>query len=244
MRQYACLYLYELWKGQILYWFITDPILCWRFLSYQSISVLVVHEISCTGLNVAQTYLVNPEPWSRIVYPKPCLGPSSYLPHLKLLFSSFFFLKTTYEKTCSRFKSDNNTFPLGFQSGTAFSLGAFTEKEDEMRSQAFQVGAKLGCSASESVALVDCLREQDALALVAASIEVWFFILFFFIIIKCFLNQACLISQLNYSSSPYWDNFLPLIQIEDNYRDKPVSALPSHSESDNKKKVQDHYMNR
>ncbi|XP_071789077.1 cholinesterase-like [Asterias amurensis] len=60
------------------------------------------------------------------------------------------------------------------QSGTAFSLGAFTEKEDEMRSQAFQVGAKLGCSASESAALVDCLREQDALALVAASIETAF----------------------------------------------------------------------
>ena len=41
-----------------------------------------------------------------------------------------------------------------------------------MKSQAFQVGAKLGCSASESAALVDCLREQDALALVAASTEV------------------------------------------------------------------------
>ncbi|XP_071788164.1 cholinesterase-like [Asterias amurensis] len=60
------------------------------------------------------------------------------------------------------------------QSGTAFAFWAFYDKEDEMKSQAFQVGAKLGCSASESAALVDCLREQDALALVAASTEIQF----------------------------------------------------------------------
>ncbi|XP_022101723.1 cholinesterase 1-like [Acanthaster planci] len=60
------------------------------------------------------------------------------------------------------------------QSGTAYSPWAFTDgKRDRLRRQAFDMGKRLGCSALDSAALVNCLRQQDAMAVLNASQEVW-----------------------------------------------------------------------
>ncbi|XP_038046536.1 cholinesterase 1-like [Patiria miniata] len=48
------------------------------------------------------------------------------------------------------------------QSGTAFSPWAFSEDMERLRKQAFDIGQKLGCGASESTALVNCLRDKNA----------------------------------------------------------------------------------
>lgn len=41
-----------------------------------------------------------------------------------------------------------------------------------MRQQAFQLGAKFGCTAEDTTGLVDCLRDQDPTALFTTSEEV------------------------------------------------------------------------
>ncbi|XP_022105612.1 cholinesterase 1-like [Acanthaster planci] len=51
------------------------------------------------------------------------------------------------------------------QSGTAFAPWAFTDNRDMPRQQISDLGEKLGCSTAEGEALVQCLRDKDALAL-------------------------------------------------------------------------------
>ncbi|XP_038069714.1 cholinesterase 1-like [Patiria miniata] len=61
------------------------------------------------------------------------------------------------------------------QSGTAFSRWAYADGNSErLRQQAFDRGTKLGCNAQDSVALVDCMRDKDAMAVLTA-IELEFF---------------------------------------------------------------------
>jgi carboxylesterase type B len=55
------------------------------------------------------------------------------------------------------------------QSGTMLSPWAFTNDRDFTRKQAFDIGEKLGCSTSDSQALMDCMRDKDASDLLAAS---------------------------------------------------------------------------
>ncbi|XP_022105590.1 acetylcholinesterase-like [Acanthaster planci] len=55
------------------------------------------------------------------------------------------------------------------ESGTMMSSWAFSENKDMLRKQAFDIGERLGCSTSESQALVDCMREKDASELYVAS---------------------------------------------------------------------------
>ncbi|XP_022101724.1 cholinesterase 1-like [Acanthaster planci] len=60
------------------------------------------------------------------------------------------------------------------QSGTAFSPWACTDgKRDRLRQQAFDMGEKLGCSAPDSAALVDCLRQQDVMDVLNVSVQAW-----------------------------------------------------------------------
>ncbi|XP_038069155.1 cholinesterase 1-like [Patiria miniata] len=55
------------------------------------------------------------------------------------------------------------------QSGTAFSRWAYADGNSErLRQQAFDRGTKLGCNTQDSVALVDCLRDKDAMAVLTA----------------------------------------------------------------------------
>jgi carboxylesterase type B len=51
------------------------------------------------------------------------------------------------------------------QSGTVFSPWAFSDDRRMLRNQAFDLGRKVGCSSSDSEALVQCLRDKDAVAL-------------------------------------------------------------------------------
>ncbi|XP_038046538.1 cholinesterase 1-like [Patiria miniata] len=48
------------------------------------------------------------------------------------------------------------------QSGTAFSPWGYSEDKEKLRQQAFNIGQKLDCGASESTALVNCLRDKNA----------------------------------------------------------------------------------
>ncbi|XP_022101672.1 cholinesterase-like [Acanthaster planci] len=60
------------------------------------------------------------------------------------------------------------------QSGTIFSPWAFTDgKRDRLRQEAYDMGKRLGCSAPDSAALVECLRQQDAMAVFNASQQAW-----------------------------------------------------------------------
>ncbi|XP_038079002.1 cholinesterase 1-like [Patiria miniata] len=54
------------------------------------------------------------------------------------------------------------------QSVTALSP-SFYEDQELLRQQAFQVGERVGCRVSDSVALLDCLREINATALITAA---------------------------------------------------------------------------
>jgi carboxylesterase type B len=54
------------------------------------------------------------------------------------------------------------------QSGTVFSPLATPDIPEYLRGQAFTLGAKMGCATEESAALVECLREAPAEALIGA----------------------------------------------------------------------------
>ncbi|XP_033624927.1 cholinesterase 1-like [Asterias rubens] len=63
------------------------------------------------------------------------------------------------------------------QSGTAFSPWSLYENKDNLRKQAFQIGEKLDCgigAASDSAALVSCLRGKDAKDLFKAAAQLFF----------------------------------------------------------------------
>ncbi|XP_022105576.1 cholinesterase-like [Acanthaster planci] len=59
------------------------------------------------------------------------------------------------------------------QSATMFTPWAYSDDKDMLRKQAFDIGEKVGCSTSESQALVDCMKEKDASALYVASAEIY-----------------------------------------------------------------------
>ncbi|XP_038061811.1 cholinesterase 1-like [Patiria miniata] len=58
------------------------------------------------------------------------------------------------------------------ESGTVFAPWPFTEDKDRLRRYSFDIGEKVGCTAEESAALLDCLRTKDSLAVFNAATSI------------------------------------------------------------------------